>query len=572
MGNQILNETFYKYKFQIDELLKGLHRFSFDIQNHELQQIISNLRTNINEPFLFVVVGEVKSGKSSFINALLKEDICKVDAAPCTDTVQQLVYSETKAEMNLKPHLKRIALPIDILKTIAIVDTPGTNTIIKHHHEITQKFIPNGDLVLFVFPAKNPHTQSSWELLDYVNEEWRKNIVFILQQADLAKPEELEINVEKVKEYAIKRNIDNPQIFITSAEWEANGDNRSGFEKVRAFVRDTITGGAHYKLKLQSILNTGDQVINKIKNSLVQRKKRFENDKLIVQKVKNRLTTGEKQSGYEINSLIERLAANYDQISNAVKIEFKEGLSILVLFKKTFSSIFNKDKSINSWLEDLQKRFEKKMNSTFEEIASDGAKHFLEGVRQLLRSLIEELNKIKETKTYNEELFIRIGERRQEVIEDVRKKVTELLNNDFFVNSLKSSPGTIAPTVMGGGVLAILGTIILTVTNGAFFDITGGVLTSIGVLLASGVLLFKKGKIIRQFEQGLDNGKKKFESELTDKLTTKLKIVYEDINRSFMEFYDYVDIEEKKLLPLLENFDQIRTEFWGLSDLIKDVN
>ncbi len=217
MSSQLINEMFSIYKFKLADYLKQLHDFTIDVGNKEFQQIVSGLRANINEPFLFVVVGEVKSGKSSFINALLKENVCKVDAAPCTDVVQKLEYSENKSETILSEYYKRIGLPAEILKSIAIVDTPGTNTIIKHHQEITQKFVPNSDLVLFVFPAKNPHTQSAWDLLDYVSDEWKKRVVFILQQADLARQDELSTNIEKVKEYAIQRGISSPIVFTTSA-------------------------------------------------------------------------------------------------------------------------------------------------------------------------------------------------------------------------------------------------------------------------------------------------------------------------------------------------------------------
>lgn len=572
MSDQILSNVYYKYKFSLEEFLKTLHQFTIDTNASAFQQIVSNLRSNINEPFLFVVVGEVKSGKSSFINALLGEDICKVDAAPCTDVVQELVYADEKTEVNLSPHLRRIGLPADILKTIAIVDTPGTNTIIKHHHEITQKFIPNGDLVLFIFPAKNPHTQSSWDLLDYVSEEWRKRVVFILQQADLARPEELATNIEKVKEYAIKRNISSPKIFAASAEWEKNREERSGFEDIRRFIRETITGGRHFQLKLQSILDTAGSVIAKVDDSMVQRKNQFEGDKLIVEKVKARLATGEQQSTYEIKSLINRLVSNYERISDEVKIEFTEGLSLVVLFKKSFNAIFNKDQSMTNWIKELQKRFERRLNTTFEEIASDGAQHFLEGIRQLLQGLLEELNRIKSGQKGNEDLYIRIGQRRQEVIDDVRRKVTELLEHNSFIYSLKSGPGRIAPTIMGGGVLAIIGTIILTATHGAFFDITGGLLTSTGLLLAGGMLLFKKGKIIRDFERGLDESKKQFESELNERLTTKLKIVYEDIDRSFIEFYEYVNQEEERLIPLMDQLQEIQEDYTRLRNMVNSIS
>ena len=568
MHADLINENFSVYKFKIIDFLKVLHQFTIEVGNQEFQKVISNSRSNIYEPFLFVVVGEVKAGKSSFINALLKDDICKVDAAPCTDVVQKLEYSESRNEKQLSEFYKRIGVPAEILKSIAIVDTPGTNTIIKHHQEITQKFVPNSDLVLFVFPAKNPHTQSAWDLLDYVSDEWKKKVVFILQQADLARPDELETNTEKVKEYAIKRGIDSPMVFSTSAILELEGKENSGFEEVRNFIQNTITGGKHLKLKLQSILETADQVISKSGESLKQLKATLDKDLAFAIKIKLRLETGEKHSTYEIKSLVERLVSNYDKVSYEVKDEFEEGLSIISLFKRTFGAIFNKDSSIKNWIEELQKRFESKLKTSFEQIADDGAKHFLNGIRQLLQTLIDELDIKEQQKIKKDELYIKIGEERIEVIQDVKSKVTDLLANDSFTTFLNSNPSTLAPTAMGGGLLAIVGTIILSTTQIAFLDITGGILTTAGLLIAGGVLLFKKSKIIKQFKEGLDSGKVKFERELTEKLNGKLSLIYEDINRSFVPFYEYSETEKNRLMPLVENLEIVREKFLKLKNEI----
>jgi GTPase Era involved in 16S rRNA processing len=571
MQTQLINEKFSVYKFKLDNFLKELHQFTINSKSDEFQKIVSDLRTNINEPFLFVVVGEVKAGKSSFINALLKADVCKVDAAPCTDVVQKIEYAPEENETTLSEHYKKIGMPIDILKTIAIVDTPGTNTVIKHHQEITQNFVPNSDLVLFVFPAKNPHTQSAWELLDYVSDEWKKNVVFILQQADLARPEELEINTEKVKEYAIQRGITSPLVFATSAILEIEGKENSGFDEVRTFIHNTITGGNHLKLKLLSNLDTAEQVIKKSKISLDKHKEQLDRDAEFVEKIKTRLASGEKHSTFEIKSLVDRLVANYDRIANDVKEEFEEGLSVFSLFKRTFGAVFNKDSSIKNWIKDLQNSFEKRLKGTFEEIADDGAKHFLDGIRQLLQNLIDELGHNEKQRIDKEELYLKIGEERGKVIHDVKLKVTDLLANDSFTEFMNSNPSSLAPTAMGGGLLAIIGAVILSTTQVAFLDITGGILTGAGLLIAGGVLLFKKGKIIRQFKEGLDAGKEKFEVELNEKLNSKLNLIYKDINRSFIPFYEFTETERKKILPLLEEFNKVNDNFLKLKSEINSA-
>ena len=94
---------------------------------------------------------------------------------------------------------------------------PGTNTIIDHHQEITERFIPHSDLIVFVFEAKNPYRQSAWSFFDYINSEWRKKVIFILQQSDLMKPDDLIINIEGVKKQAKEKGINDPKVFAVSA-------------------------------------------------------------------------------------------------------------------------------------------------------------------------------------------------------------------------------------------------------------------------------------------------------------------------------------------------------------------
>lgn len=100
-----------------------------------------------------------------------------------------------------------------------------------------------------------------------------------------------------------------------------------GFNLVREFIHNTITGGKHLKLKLQSILDTSQQVIEKTNSSLDQLKLTLEKDLAFAVKIKLRLETGEKHSTYEIKSLVDRLVSNYDKVSYEVKEEFEEGLS-----------------------------------------------------------------------------------------------------------------------------------------------------------------------------------------------------------------------------------------------------
>ena len=560
MDNLIVDRALVRYQSNLDSLLHRLQMFATEINNQQLQVTIRNLRTNINEPFLFVVVGEVKAGKSSFVNALLQADICKTAADPCTDVIQQIVYSENEFEQPRGQYLRKIGLPNEILKTLSVVDTPGTNTIVENHQEITKDFIPNSDLIFFVFFAKNPYTRSAWELLDYVNSEWRKKVVFVLQQADLTKPAELAKNKEKLAELALQKGIQSPMVFATSVEWEVNGEQDiSGFPEVRNYIQQTLKDGSTKKLKLQGVAKTSEQIVDLLRKDLVDLQQQLIKDRSVVNKIKSKLEQNKRQSGFELESLINRLLTKYDTITARVKEDFREQLSLFTMVKGSFAVLF-RTKNAPTWMDELKHSCENELKASLGEISQDGIKHFVGGIRELLQSLVDDLHDIKVNQVTTNAITVNTIESRQEIVEDVQQKVSTLLNDKSFLHSIESINASIAPRFIGGGAATVAGTAIAALTEIVLLDIIGTAFAGVGLLFAGGTLVLKKRKIIKQFEDKLNREKTRFESELSAKLNSKLDIIYEEIERNFVNIYDYVEAEEQKVLPLVDRFKQIERE------------
>ena len=209
---------------------------------------IDQLSASALKPFLFVIVGEVKSGKSSLINALLDAPVCAVDSAPCTDSVQEINYGEEEQRVQISEFEERLHLPHAILRHICIVDTPGTNSIIRHHQVITENYIPQSDLVLFVFFAKNPYTGSAWEFLRYIRHDWQRNTLFVLQQADLLPSAERKRTLEHIREQLIGNGIEDPVVFAVSVK------TGMGVSTLRDYLRSAVVEGRQYT-KVQSLAN-----------------------------------------------------------------------------------------------------------------------------------------------------------------------------------------------------------------------------------------------------------------------------------------------------------------------------
>jgi ribosome biogenesis GTPase A len=141
----------------LNDLRVALAQFGATPEDHEtLGESIQQL----DELFLLVVVGEFNSGKSAFINALLGKDILEEGVTPTTTQINVLRYGEERTRIVESENLHTLSADVELLADISIVDTPGTNAIIREHEAITSQFVPRSDLVLFITSADRPFTES----------------------------------------------------------------------------------------------------------------------------------------------------------------------------------------------------------------------------------------------------------------------------------------------------------------------------------------------------------------------------------------------------------------------------
>src|SRR3954462_1416882 len=323
----------------------------------EATQILRARLTNLQAAALLVVVGEVKAGKSSFINALLREDVCEVAPGPCTVRIQELVYGTNWKVDVLGDSWQRVSLPKDVLREISIVDTPGTNSIVKHHQTITENYIPQSDLVVFVFAAVNPHTKSAWEMLTLIKKDWHRKVVFVLQQSDRASQREMTTNLEHVRQYARERQVENPAIFILSAKREMEGIPENAFAEFRSFLQDTIACGEAWRIKVEGSYQTIRSVMTRLLAHLRAEKIALDDERAFYQGLLCQVDAREdKAKGLKL-LIVDKLAATYDTLARQSEDEFARGLRVGKLVRRAVP--FLRDKDTNALLYDLKSGFEK---------------------------------------------------------------------------------------------------------------------------------------------------------------------------------------------------------------------
>lgn len=568
LEHAIINETYERYRAAVSLLLNDLFKLTTTIEDDALAAAVNTIRHHVSEPFLFVVVGEIKAGKSSFINALLSTDICRVDPAPCTDSIQQIVYASEKTETEIAPDHWRIGLPAEVLKHVSIVDTPGTNTVIDHHHEITEQYIPNSGLVLFVFPAKNPHTRTAWELLDYISAEWRKRVVFVLQQADLATENELAVNAASVKAYAAKRGIETPLIFATSARWEQEKNPASGFDAIRSYIRETVTGGRHLYLKLSTTLASAERVLKKVHDRLQGANSQLETDRAIASQIIQTLETGRENIERDISRFVEVLINRYDRIGLEIKSDFEEGLSVIALYKRAIQGTLNRKKSVSVWLEELQLRFETRLTAALADAANEGAWQFMRTIQELVERIDKALLRaVSFSPGHSREAAW--DRKRSEIVEEIRQKVGSLAATDLFHETLVANPAAMPSRLMSGGTLTLVGTLLLTTTHITLLDITGGILAGLGLFITGGVLIAKRGKILREFNQAVAAGRDKLKEKLAGQLTARFSQLHGEVTRNVQPFLNHITERETKLSSLMAQGEKVQRELILLSERIE---
>ncbi len=267
------------------------------------------LVNEMDELFLLVIVGEYNTGKSTFINALLGDEVFAMGDLPTTRAISILRYGEAGPPEAIGENLHLFHYPLDVLKDLDIVDTPGTNSIERMEEAITREFVPRADLILFVTSILQPLTASELDFLAHIRE-WGKKVVFIVNGVDRRNSDE---QIDRVREY-LTREITSrlggaaPAIYFISAlralrqrlaakassSSDAQGgalvpDPRDEYPALESYVLETLREKERVRLKLLSPLGVLRHVLKGNVGSLETRLQVVREDARVLSSIRGQL-------------------------------------------------------------------------------------------------------------------------------------------------------------------------------------------------------------------------------------------------------------------------------------------
>lgn len=262
--NTILEENKSKSK---------LEQFLIECENSlplcsALNEFFENLIKEIDKPMEIAIVGQFSSGKSSFLNAILDEELLPTGITPITSKVCKILYGEERIlEIHYKNKTKVLKdveylqklnreaakeishfclyLKNPLLKEIAFMDTPGFNSQNQEDTEVTTNILQKVDGIIWLTLIDNAGKKSEKELLEKYMQNYSHKSLCVLNQKDRLEEEEVLLSVEYAKKafngiFAEILPISAKNALKGVKEGDKKLLEESNFKKVHSFLEEVI--------------------------------------------------------------------------------------------------------------------------------------------------------------------------------------------------------------------------------------------------------------------------------------------------------------------------------------------
>jgi small GTP-binding protein len=294
----------------------------------EALNALSEAILQLDELFLIVVVGEFNSGKSALINALLGEYVLEEGVTPTTARVTLVRWGEALSEQIVNEDFAIVTYPLELLKELNLIDSPGTNAIIRRHELLTTEYVPRSDLVLFTTSADRPLTESEREFLEKILA-WGKKIVLVINKADILDGQEA---IEEVRAFVAQHTAGilgyAPELFVLSAKLAEKANQisdpvekerlrkASGITDLERYITETLDDRARLELKLSNPLGVASNLLQQAEGLNQAQAEELQADLKLVSELEAMLSAYRKELTAEIKprlAEVDNVLQNFEQ-------------------------------------------------------------------------------------------------------------------------------------------------------------------------------------------------------------------------------------------------------------------
>ena len=553
--NRLLGERELELRARERELLErlatALARFGTDVDADDLRHF-NQAREALSSFFLLVIAGEFNSGKSSFINALLGEKILPEGVTPTTDRINLVRHGDEPSEEMVEAYLLERRHPAEILRDLNIVDTPGTNAVIREHEELTRDFVPRSDLVLFVTSADRPFTESERGFLEQIRT-WGKKIVFILNKIDLLQdPMDRRQVMTFVSENAERLLGEAALVLPVSARQakearEQNNDAlyaESGFAAVDDYLLNTLDQEERVRLKLLNPLNVGLTLARKYKESAFDRLKALAEDVATLQNIDTQLAAFHQEMLRDFEPRLGRMDALLSEMEVRGLNFFDERIR--------FSRV---RELMNS--ENIRRDFERDVVGDTPRDIDDEVGRVIDWIVERNLKLWQDISGYIDRRQIARHREGMIGEvtnhfsyNRQALLDSVGRASREAVgtyNRESEARKLADEVRSASGTTVFAGAGMGLGVLMTAFLTGAVADVTGIVLAT--TLAATGLYVIpaRRRQAKTEFSQKIAELRNRLREALTRQVHSAINESSERVNESIAPYRRFVQVQQDQL-------------------------
>ena len=477
------------------------------------------LKKQLANPFSIFICGEFNAGKSSLLNQLNNQEIATVGFLPTTQEIES--YNP------------------EGFGGLVFIDSPGTNSIIEQHQELTENYLQQADIILFVTSVERPLSRSEQDFLTLVDQTWARKIIVAINKSDLVNDDEAKQIREYVSQGLGEILAEMPPVFAISAR------SGAGMDELKSFLLAFLAEGEKVRLKLQgpqnSLLVYLDQLAQQ--NQSIQSK--LETDKIVFDRTSRRI----EERLEEYNLLFGIFRDNIDD-----------------LFTKLIQETDNLIDSNTGFLTVLKRKVTKEQDLVEERLAKTIKDVQLDkNLQEIFREAIATFLKYREriVREAKEDLATAIT-----VSEDnlaLPPINTDLLKADEFASKIKLAADeglegfwrlglTAAATGFGGQLLF----------SAASADATAFVLAGLFGLMSFNALPRKRKKVKEELEQTYRSLQENYTKSLKDALAAEL-------NKCLQQFADVIRPKQEELASKIAVSQSISKETESLKAEIQKI-
>ena len=481
---------------------------------------LADLARTLDELFLLVVAGEFNAGKSTVVNALFGSRVMEEGPVPTTDKITVLKHGD-EAVHRRGEFITERHFPHPFLESLSLVDTPGTNSIVKEHQALTEDFVPRSDLVLFVTSYDRPLSDSERTFLEYIRGAWGKRLVVVVNKADLAETEAALAQVLghvrdglarifaeagipdagsplifpvaarlalQAKEAATEAG--DPEAYRSDPRWEA-----SRFGPFQRFLTETLTEGDRLAIKLTAPLDAATTLLADTRARLEAQRQVLAHDEIELAALNGRFD----EVRQSLDEIAQRAVAEVDR--ELLEME-KRGTRFLDDTIRV--SRLNLIRDRNAFREEFDRQVIRDAEARIESRLGEAADALLRRVFELWNETYSRLTDLRRDGRGKAEGSFMYD--REEVLRDVLREARRTIDQYDMGEEARRLLENARSALTVGGVTAVgIGALAVVLIATTAFDLTGGILAT-GALATLGfiVLPAQRRRAVHDFSERVD--------------------------------------------------------------------